>query len=364
VSLTTFPGAGPAQVLAQVIGEGIDGDRVLRRPALAPETPLTASQPWLRGELGLALTGPLPFSVAWDTNDPVLPVGGTYAAKVKVLRAPGVTGPVRLSLLTSQVVPKMANSQQDDPRRAIRVENPPTIPADQSAGAATVTLPGDLLQQPYDLAIQAELLSADGKNVVATAVTPSRRLQAVRPKPPTVTAGARKALPVFEDQADFVANLNEGGGVATLEEKDKYSGKASVKVTPDQRYNPKLPGLGVKIREKPGPGEYRYLRFAWKKKGGETICLQLNHDDQWGPIGDNPAKFRYHAGPGPECYGASDTVDANLPADWVVVTRDLFKDYGAFTLTGIALSPVDGEFALFDHIYLARAPGDFEPAKK
>ena len=40
-----------------------------------------------------------------------------------------------------------------------------------------------------------------------------------------------------------------------------------------------------------------------------------------------------------------------LPGEWVVVTRDLYADNGDFTLNGLALSPVDGEFALFDHIY-------------
>ena len=127
-------------------------------------------------------------------------------------------------------------------------------------------------------------------------------------KPPV-----EKPLAIFEDQAEFVANLNQGGGQASLFVDEKYSGAASIKVTPDQRFNPALPGLGLKIRENPGPGEFRYLQFAWKKQGGTSICLQLNHDGQWGPAGDKPAKFRYHAGPGPECFGASTVVDANLP---------------------------------------------------
>jgi biopolymer transport protein ExbB len=121
--------------------------------------------------------------------------------------------------------------------------------------------------------------------------------------------------------------------------------------------------LGVKIRENPGPGEYRYIRFAWRKQGGNSICLQLNHDGNWGPGGEGAregAKFRYHAGPGGECFGASLTIDEKLPAPrFVVVTRDLFADFGEFTLTGLAFSPVDGQAALFDHLYLARQPEDF-----
>ena len=132
------------------------------------------------------------------------------------------------------------------------------------------------------------------------------------PNPPS------RPFTIFEDQKEFVAALLEGAGTVQLEGNDKYSGKASVKVTPDQRFNERLPGLGMRIRQNPGRGEYRFLRFAWKKKGGDTICLQLNHDGNWGPMPGAPGKFRYHAGPGMECYGASIALDNKIPTDWVV----------------------------------------------
>jgi hypothetical protein len=166
---------------------------------------------------------------------------------------------------------------------------------------------------------------------------------------------------VFDDQAEFVEQLTEGGGTATLDAADKQSGTASVRVTPDQRFTGALPWLGVKIRERPAPGEFRYLQFAWKKRGGERICLQLNHDGAWGPAADKPGKFRYDASAAAdETYGAALRVDGRVPEDWVVVTRDLFADFGEFTLTGLALSPYDGEYAGFDRIYLARQPQDFD----
>jgi biopolymer transport protein ExbB len=56
-------------------------------------------------------------------------------------------------------------------------------------------------------------------------------------------------------------------------------------------------------------------------------------------------------------------VDDKIPTDWVVVTRDLYADFGEFTWTGIALSPVDGEYGLFDHIYLGKTTRDFELVK-
>ena len=169
---------------------------------------------------------------------------------------------------------------------------------------------------------------------------------------------------IFEDDEKFVALLTEGGGQASIEPADKASGKASLKVTPDQKFNPNLPGLTVKIRENPAAGEFRYIRFAWKKKGGAAICLQLNHDGAWGPGGGGKegAKFRYHSGPA-EVYGGSLAVGDKLPEEFVVITRDLFADFGEFTLNGIALSAVDGEFALFDQIYLGRNTADFELIK-
>jgi hypothetical protein len=142
----------------------------------------------------------------------------------------------------------------------------------------------------------------------------------------------------------------------------KYSGTASLRITPDQRYNPNLPGMSLKIRENPAPGEYRFLRFAWRKQAGRSICLQLAHDGKFGPAGGKPS-FRYHAGPGPECYGASLSLDAKLPTDFVVVTRDLYADFGEFTLTGLGFSAIDGVHALFDHIHLARHLHDLELIK-
>ncbi len=201
----------------------------------------------------------------------------------------------------------------------------------------------------------------DAKNA-ATAVRSNELPLALRvvpgDKPP-----AEKPLAVFEDQVEFLANLTEGDGQASLIADQKYSGLASIKVTPNQRFNPALPGLNVKIREFPAPGEYRYVQFAWKKQGGQAICLQLNHDGKWGPDAADKPKFRYHAGPVSDVSAARWHVDANVPAEFTVVTRDLFADFGEFTLSGLALSAVDGEFGLWDHIYLGTQPEDFELVK-
>ena len=43
-----------------------------------------------------------------------------------------------------------------------------------------------------------------------------------------------------------------------------------------------------------------------------------------------------------------------------LVTRDVFADFGEFTLTGFGFAPLEGEMGLYDHIYLGKTPSDFE----
>src|SRR5262249_52360765 len=80
---------------------------------------------------------------------------------------------------------------------------------------------------------------------------------------------------VFEDEPTFAGTLIEGDGQIGLERGNRYSGNASLRVTPVQKFRTRIPGWSIKIKEKPGEGEFRYLRFAWRKKGGDSIILQL-----------------------------------------------------------------------------------------
>ncbi|MEX2142116.1 MAG: hypothetical protein WD894_22810 [Pirellulales bacterium] len=448
---------------------------VIRTAMLAPN-PLTQQQPWLREEIAVALAKPAPLQLAWEPATTSLPLGDKLSSTVKATRAAGMTGAVRLSLVTTQQPPKKTikennqDKQVDDVGRTLRLEGTPAIAADQTETVANTIVPADLPEVTYGLVLRGELLSADGKQVVATAYAPVLSARPARPvsvalssaetiearaglgetgkftgsiarqagfnQPLRVTleglpagvpspfadvaadanefelavrlphgmkaealknvylvavslaspgdlenavrtnrvpvtlnvvAGekppAEPPLRIFEDEEEFANSLNQGGGQVRLEGGQKYSGAASVRVTPDQRFNPALPSLGVKIRKDPGAGEYRYLRFAWRKQGGNQICLQLNHDGAWGPMpGGTGAKFRYHAGPG-DCFGASLRVNPRVPNRMTLVTRDLYADFGEFTLTGLGLSPIDGQFALFDHIYLGRTVDDLDSVK-
>ncbi|MES1213380.1 MAG: hypothetical protein ABUL64_02230 [Singulisphaera sp.] len=463
---------GSAQGITKVTGTATDPNLGIARTALGPDSPGAKSQPWLRSELAVATTGAGSLTVAWEAESAgaALPLGSRVPAKVKISRAPFAGGAVRLALVTSQIAPKKEvtknnqKQQEDDVERTLRFDGTPTIAPDQAELVATILVPGDLPNIPYDLAIRAELLAADGKTVAASAVTPARRLTTVQPlrlaltgeakvvakagsgetgrvtgkverladfpypvtvalaglpaeylsptvevpagaidfslpvsfpfnSPQgelpnvTVVATARpagnsvvnsNAVPVsvqivaggpppalyriFDDEAHFVSLLNEGGGAATLESSDRFSGPVALRVTPDQKFRAKLPGLAVKIAEHPGEGEYRYLRYAWKKIGGRSVLLQLNANGQWGPTrGQGKPGYRYEAGPAENTFNAEALRTSDrLPYGWTVVTRDLFADFGAFELDGLAFTPGDGTAALFDHMYLARSLDDFK----
>jgi hypothetical protein len=146
------------------------------------------------------------------------------------------------------------------------------------------------------------------------------------------------------------------GGTFTREDRDVFAGVEAARVTPVQRYRSNVPGWAFKIVEEPKKaGEFRHLRFAWKKVGGSGITIHL-HDPArvWG--------FRYHAGNNLYDWKPSLPVADKMPAAWEVVTRDLFKDHGAFTLDGIALAPLDGGSGLFDHVLLGRTVADLDAA--
>jgi len=97
--------------------------------------------------------------------------------------------------------------------------------------------------------------------------------------------------------------------------------------------------------------------FAWKKIGGEGIMIQFPDNGTWGVVTQPcveppaPGTRRYIAGKNMTGWSGICLSD-EIPEDWEVVIRDLFADFGSFTMTGIALTPFDN-VGLYDSIYLA-----------
>ena len=168
---------------------------------------------------------------------------------------------------------------------------------------------------------------------------------------------------LFEDDtAGLIPKLTMGGiggGENTrieAETADVFAGKTALRVAASQRFSPDVQGWDFPIVEKPKAGEYRYLRFAWKKLGDGPLMVQFH------TRGPKPDWYiRYHAGAESPPWEAK-VVSTTAPREWAIVTRDLFADFGAVTVGGIAFTPYSGADGLFDHILLGRTIEDLDRA--
>jgi hypothetical protein len=159
--------------------------------------PLERLQPWLATEMCVAPTDlkAADFVIEWRNlpADAGLSPGGKLALPVVVKRA-DPAAPVRLTLLTSQA-PPLTNGQPD-PNRALRPERPVELAAKVSDSELSLVIPAELPADSYQVAVQAELLSANKQKVLATAVTPVKAF-------PVRLPVAAKA-----DRAKFTAKLD------------------------------------------------------------------------------------------------------------------------------------------------------------
>jgi hypothetical protein len=206
---------------------------------------------------------------------------------------------------------------------------------------------------------------------------PVVQLEQLQPIPPLAPGGGRaEAAPIagyVAPKADgpvvelldegieplFAQLINDGGnepGTIAREDRDVFAGVEAARVTPMQKYCSNIPGWAFKIVEKPAKaGEFRFLRFAWKKIGGSGIMVQFHAPlSSWG--------FRYYSGQNVHGWQPATQVSARLPGEWELVTVDLFKQYGGFQMTGFAMTPFDGAAGLFDHVLLGRTVEDLDRA--
>ncbi|HTN77466.1 MAG TPA: S1C family serine protease, partial [Pirellulaceae bacterium] len=158
----------------------------------------------------------------------------------------------------------------------------------------------------------------------------------------------------FEDHGVFTAIDGDQKGIAKLITDDHHYGSHAVQVTPDGQFRLTFP-KPIAIRERPQWGEYRHLRFAFRKVGEGRLALEVNR------VGDALKPARYDAGAGEKVLESALRLwNDKLPNQWIVMTRDLYNDFGAFDATGLTITAPDGQQALFDHVYLARSNEDFK----
>jgi hypothetical protein len=162
-------------------------------------------------------------------------------------------------------------------------------------------------------------------------------------------AGQRVVL--FDEEPGFAALLKEESGKARVVRTGAFAGRWCLQISPPQPAAAKIPGWEYRIVEKPaGVNEYRYLRLAWRA-GGDGVMLELASSGKWSLAED--ARGRYHAGKNTSKWQSHET-GATVPREWTIVTFDLWRDLGEFTLTGIAPTAMGGE-AWFDRIELLRS---------
>jgi putative heme-binding domain-containing protein len=218
-------------------------------------------------------------------------------------------------------------------------ESPTSITLRQAEGKEQIILRKDVDEVR---AISASMMPED----LSKTVTPGdlADLLAWLRRPPT-------NLILVDENLELIQALNEGTGKAEFIRSDKFAGQVSLRVTPPQRFSPRIKGWEFRIREHPGRGEFRYLRFAWKSTDAHGVMLELAADGRW-PLAERQLR-RYHAGQNTTGWQSVE-ISRSAPREWTVVTRDLWEDFGDFTLTGIAPTAMGGD-ALFDRIELLQS---------
>ena len=269
-----------------VQGESIGVEPKLVRIAGLATHPLADSQPWLKYDLtAVKLPAGLErLVVDWDMASTATPLllGLDHKVKLRIDRGIESLGPVRLTLVTSQL-PVIVNNQPnansmlraatptvdvplnsnirtavdalaaavkvvDDIEKRRRITGDDTNLLDELAKAAkaryeaerrlykaqeqfkdsvdySIVVPADLKTIPYDLAIRAELLSADSRTTLAETFSPPLRL-AVRPPFEIAQAG-------LKDNKDNTIKLDPKTGasitlVGTLKRLGEFKGETTV----------------------------------------------------------------------------------------------------------------------------------------
>lgn len=116
-----------------------------------------------------------------------------------------------------------------------------------------------------------------------------------------------------------------------------------------------MPTWGFPIKENPVPGEYRYLRFAWRAFSEKTTGIALNFSEQ-GKNGVTVYTGKIHNLDLKQAIKAADAP----PQKWEVVTIDLWElaSRAPFSIGNMQLS-CEGGAAAIDAVMLARSENDF-----
>jgi hypothetical protein len=173
--VTVVRDAAPSEVvLTTWRGRGEDGQE---QTVVVKGHPLERLQPWLATELPVAPTTAQAAEFQVDWRGLPADAGLVPAAKLPLpvkLTRPKTPSAVRLTLVTSQLPPLVNN--QPDLNRTLRQEKAVEVAANAIDAEVTLLVPAELTAPGYDVTVQADLLGADKRTVLATAFAPVKRL--------------------------------------------------------------------------------------------------------------------------------------------------------------------------------------------
>jgi len=112
----------------------------------------------------------------------------------------------------------------------------------------------------------------------------------------------------------------------------------------------------LQVREHPLPGEFRRLRFAFAKRGGGQIMIELLHADS------ETSPAIYEVGSPAVAEGAVRINRSKLDESWHMHTPDLFSNFREIEIEGIAIQSVGEGTCLWDHFYFAGSDNHFRAA--
>jgi hypothetical protein len=121
-----------------------------------------------------------------------------------------------------------------------------------------------------------------------------------------------------------------------------------------------IPNWDFETVEKPGPGQYRYLQFAWRGLAPETkgITLRLDGESHGKAVSLYAGQYKPEDGTIPK------KIAETPPRQWQVVRVDLWKVFKKpVRIRGLRLASPGGP-AAFDQIMLGREEKDLPRPKK
>jgi len=177
-ALVTFTATPEAKqsVMSTALGTAMAKEQTIKRLATVGSEASGFGLPTSQVNLAVGVVQNPKLTLAYSSMPAAnaLGLGQSTPLMVKVQRGEGQTGPVRFSLVTSQVVPQVKG--KPDLTKAIKLTGETILPADQSETTLTLSIPQELKDIAWDVAVKGELLSDDQKQVKASGTTGAVRM--------------------------------------------------------------------------------------------------------------------------------------------------------------------------------------------